>query len=256
MKIKQFWATLALVAASVGAVAQTPAVPQSAPAMSVSPEVVMAKLKATFVNTPFSEVRATPIAGIYEVAMGKDIAYTDSTGRYFMFGNVMDMNTQRNLTQERRSELTKVDVSQVNTADAIKTVKGDGSRVLYVFSDPECRYCKALEPTLQQMTNVTIYTFLYPVLGEASTQSAKAVWCSKDRNKAWADHMLRGVNGLPGECDNPIQRNVQLGSSFGISGTPTLMSADGKLLPGAVPLDRIEAFIASSTTVTATAKVK
>lgn len=244
MKIKKLMASIALAGVCAGALAQQ-SLPTSAPAVSVSAEMVMAKLKATFVNTAFTEVRATPIAGIFEVVMNKDIAYTDSSGRYFMFGNVMDMNTQRNLTQERRSELTKVDMSQVNVADAIKTVKGDGSRVLYVFSDPECHYCKSLEPTLQQLTNVTIYTFLYPILGERSTASAKMVWCSKDRNKAWADHMLRGVDGLPGECDNPIQRNVQLGTSFGVNGTPTLLSADGKLLPGAVPLDRIEAFLAS-----------
>ena len=243
MKIKHWFVSIALVCVSAVGMAQTTPVPPQPAAMSAAAELVLAKLKATFVNTPFSEVRPTPIAGIYEVTMGKDIAYTDATGRYFMFGNVMDMNTQRNLTQERRTELTKVDMSKIKLADAIKTVKGDGSRVLYVFSDPECHYCKNLAPTLEKMTNVTIYTFLYPVLGERSTTSAKTVWCAKDRNKAWDDHMLRGVDGLPTDCDNPIQRNVALGSAFGITGTPTLVSADGKLLPGAVSQERIEAFI-------------
>ena len=93
-------------------------------------------------------------------------------------------------------------------------------------------YCKRLEPTLQDMKNVTIYTFLYPVLGDKSTQAAKNVWCAKDRNKAWAEHMIAGAETLPAECDNPIQRNVQLGTAFGVTGTPTMISADGKLLPG------------------------
>ena len=222
--------------------------------VSISPEAVLQKLKTTFVNTPFTEVRATPISGIYEVLMGKDIAYTDATGRYFMFGNVMDMQTQRNLTQERRSEINKVDVSTLKLGDAIKTVKGDGKRVLYVFSDPECGYCKRLEPTLQQLNNVTIYTFLFPILGEKSNQSAKSVWCATDKNKAWAEYMLRGGTLLPAECDTPIQRNVALGTALGITGTPTLISGSGRMQPGAIPLDKLEELLADTGAAAKTAK--
>jgi thiol:disulfide interchange protein DsbC len=222
--------------------------------VSISPEAVLQKLKTTFVNTPFTEVRATPISGIYEVLMGKDIAYTDATGRYFMFGNVMDMQTQRNLTQERRSEINKVDVSTLKLGDAIKTVKGDGKRVLYVFSDPECGYCKRLEPTLQQLNNVTIYTFLFPILGEKSNKSAKSVWCAADRNKAWGDYMLRSGPLLQAECETPIQRNVALGTSLGITGTPTLISGSGRMQPGAIPLEKIEELLAETGAAAKTAK--
>lgn len=224
--------------------------------VSVSPESVLQKLKTTFVNTPFTEVRATPIEGIYEVLMGKDIAYTDASARYFMFGNVMDMTTQRNLTADRRAEINKVDMSQLKLADAIKTVKGDGSRTLYVFSDPECAYCKRLEPTLAQLKNVTIYTFLYPVLGEKSRQSAKSVWCSADRNKVWADYMLKGGSLPAAECDNPVVRNEQLGASFGITGTPTMISASGKLVPGALPLEKIEEILAEAAPAKQAARTK
>lgn len=240
------------VAAAAAAVACASAAAQ----VSVSPETVLQKLRTTFVNTPFTEVRATPIMGIYEVLMGKDIAYTDATGRYFMFGNVMDMETQRNLTQERRSEINRVDVSKLELKDAIKTVKGDGKRTLYVFSDPECGYCRRLEPTLQQLNNVTIYTFLFPILGEKSNQSAKSVWCAQDKSRAWGDYMLRGGTLLPAECDTPMQRNVALGTSLGITGTPTLISGAGRMQPGAVPLAKLEELLADGTEAATTAKVK
>ncbi|MBK6616131.1 DsbC family protein [Ottowia sp.] len=256
MNFKNIIAAVAVLVGATASFAQPSGLAQTASVANVSltPEALLAKLKATYVNTPFAEVRTTPIAGIYEVTMGKDVAYTDASGNFFMFGNVMDMRTQRNITQERRAELTKVDVGQLNLADAIKTVRGDGSRVLYVFSDPECTYCKRLEPTLQELKNVTIYTFLYPVLGEKSNASAKSVWCAKDRNKAWADHMLKGVAGAAADCDNPIQRNVTIGSSFGITGTPTLVSATGRVQPGAVPAERIEALLAEAPVSTAKGK--
>lgn len=223
---------------------------------SISPQALLTKLKAEFQGTPFTEVRSTPIDGIYEVVMGRDIAYTDGSGRYFMFGQVMDMKTQKNLTQERRAELNKVDVSQFKLTDAIKTVKGNGKRVLYVFSDPECTYCRRLEPTLQQLDNVTIYTFLFPILGEKSNQSAKSVWCAADRNKAWGDYMLRSGMLQTGECDNPIQRNVALGTSLGITGTPTMITASGRVQPGAIPLEQIESLLAEATATATTAKAK
>lgn len=241
-----------LVAATAAALACVTASAQ----VSISPQALLAKLKTEFQGTPFTEVRSTPIDGIYEVVMGRDIAYTDGSGRYFMFGQVMDMKTQKNLTQERRAELNKVDVSQFKVADAIKTVKGNGQRVLYVFSDPECTYCRRLEPTLQQLDNVTIYTFLFPILGEKSNQSAKSVWCSADRNKAWADYMLRSGMLLPGECDTPIQRNVALGTSLGITGTPTMITASGRMQPGAIPLEQIESLLAEAPAAATTAKAK
>lgn len=256
MNFKPIIAAVAIAVSATASFAQPSGLPQQLAQTNVSltAEGLLAKLKATYVNTPFSEVRTTPILGIYEVTMGKDLAYTDASGNFFMFGNVMDMRTQRNITQERRAELTKVNVGQLNLADAIKTVHGDGSRVLYVFSDPECGYCKRLEPTLQQLKNVTIYTFLYPVLGEKSNAAAKNVWCAKDRNKAWTEHMLKGSDSPAAECDNPIQRNVTMGSSFGITGTPTLISATGKVQPGALPLDRIEALLAEAPVTTAKGK--
>lgn len=209
----------------------------------VKPEAMLAKLKTMYVNTPFTSVRPSQVAGIYEVVMGKDVAYTDATGKVFMFGNLIDMESQRNMTQERKNELNKIDVATLDTKNAIKTVRGKGSRVLYVFSDPECGFCKRLEPSLKTLDDVTIYMFPYAMLSERSMASAKAIWCSKDRAKAWEDHMTNKPV-LMQECDtSALQANVQLGRRLGVNGTPTMFNGAGVQLAGALPVDQIARFV-------------
>lgn len=221
-------------------VASTGADPQS--------EMVKQRLKSAYPNTPFTEVRPSGLSGIYEVVMGRNVAYTDDTGRYFFFGQLMDMKTQRNLTTERSSEITKIDVKALKAENAIKVVKGDGSRVMYVFADPECGYCKQLEKTLAGVTNATIYTFLFPVLGERSMAEAQDIWCAADREKAYQDHMVNGKKAASAKCDNPISENLAIGQKFGITGTPTVITAAGRMAPGAPPPDRIEALLNDSPT--------
>lgn len=206
-------------------------------------EAVKQRLTKSYPNTPFTEVRASGLTGIYEVVMGRNIAYTDESGRYFFFGQMMDMKTQRNLTTERNSEIGKVDVKSLKTENAIKVVKGDGSRILYVFADPECGYCKQLEKTLAGVNNATIYTFLFPVLGERSMNEAQDIWCAPDRAKAWQEHMLSGKKAANAKCDNPLGENMSTGQRFGITGTPTVITSAGRMAPGAPPPDRIESLL-------------
>lgn len=216
---------------------------QAAPQGGDPAEVVKKRLQEAYPNTPFSEVRQAEVTGIYEIVMGRNIAYTDSTGRYFFFGQLMDMKTQRNLTTERSSEISKIDLKDLKLEDAIKTVKGDGSRTLYVFADPNCGYCKQLEKTLTGVTNATIYTFLFPVLGDKSMKDAQGIWCSPNRDKTWQDHMVNGTPVVEASCENPIQRNLKLGQQFNITGTPTVITAAGRVAPGAPPPDRIESLL-------------
>lgn len=202
-------------------------------------------LRETYRGTQFSSVRPTPIKGMWEVVMGTKVSYTDSNGRYFMFGNLVDLQTQENLTEGRTAELTRVDPSTLPLGQAVKTVKGDGSRSLYVFVDPECGYCKQLEATLKNVDNVTVYTFLFPVLGPKSVQNAESIWCAKDRSKALAKHMLGTMPVPTAKCENPLSANMKLAESLGISGTPTIVSANGTKVPGALPLDKLNQLLAA-----------
>ena len=206
------------------------------------------RLKDLYPATRIERVQTSEIPAVYEVTMGKNSAYTDVTGRYFVFGHLYDMKTQRDLTAERMEEQQRIDFSQLPLGDAIKTVRGKGERVLAVFSDPDCPYCKRLEAELDKLDNVTLYIFPYPLEGlhPEAVDKAVAVWCAPDRARAWADLMKTGKVPAKRDCENPIQRNIQLAQRLGINGTPTMVSADGRMLPGAAPGDRIEQWLAES----------
>lgn len=206
------------------------------------------RLKDLYPATRIERVQTSEIPALYEVTMGKNSAYTDATGRYFVFGHLFDMNTQRDLTAERMEKQQRIDFSQLPLGDAIKTVRGKGERVLAVFSDPDCPYCKRLEAELDKLDNVTLYIFPYPLEGlhPEAVDKAVAVWCAPDRARAWADLIKTGKVPAKRNCENPIQRNIQLAQRLGINGTPTMLSADGRMLPGAAPGDRIEQWLAES----------
>lgn len=206
------------------------------------------RLKGLYPATRIERVQTSEIPALYEVTMGKNSAYTDATGRYFVFGHLFDMNTQRDLTAERMEKQQRIDFGQLPLGDAIKTVRGKGERVLAVFSDPDCPYCKRLEAELDKLDNVTLYIFPYPLEGlhPEAVDKAVAVWCAPDRVRAWADLMKTGKVPAKRNCENPIQRNIQLAQRLGINGTPTMLFADGRMLPGAAPGDRIEQWLAES----------
>ena len=206
------------------------------------------RLKDLYPATRIERVQTSEIPAVYEVTMGKNSAYTDATGRYFVFGHLYDMKTQRDLTAERMEKQQRIDFSQLPLGDAIKTVRGKGERMLAVFSDPDCPYCKRLEAELDKLDNVTLYIFPYPLEGlhPEAVDKAVAVWCAPDRASAWADLMKTGKVPAKRDCENPIQRNIQLAQRLGINGTPTMVSADGRMLPGAAPGDRIEQWLAES----------
>ena len=139
-----------------------------------------------------------------------------------------------------------VDFAQLPLNDAIKTVRGNGSRKLAIFSDPDCLYCKRLEVELLKLDDVTLYTFLYPLekLHPDAPKIAKAIWCSADAQQAWREYMIEGKSPVDKTaCTDPIDRNIQLGQKFGINGTPTLIFADGRVLPGAAPIEQIEKWL-------------
>ena len=187
--------------------------------------------------------------GMYEVTVGSEIYYVDAELNYVIVGRLFDARTRTDLTSQRRDELTKVDAKTLPVEFAVKTVQGDGSRVIYSFEDPNCGYCKRLAPTLAKVKNVTIYTFLYPILSQDSFEKSKNVWCAKDRAAAWHAQMVDGKAAPQSadDCKHPLQENLELGRKLNVDGTPTLIFADGRRIPGAVPLERIEQALTEAT---------
>ncbi len=233
-------------AVAIGAVvASMAAAPAGAQDAGAELERVAAQFRAQYPATRFTSVKKSEIAGLYEVVMGDSVAYTDAGGRFFVFGHLFDMQAQIDLTAQRKSEGRRVEFPAEALANAIKTVKGDGSRAFAVFSDPDCGYCKKLEGELAQLDNVTIYTFLFPldsIHPEAKTK-AVAVWCAADRQAAWTRAVLTGTVEKLVACNNPVNDNLVLGTKLGVTGTPTLIAADGRVMPGAAPAARIDQWL-------------
>ena len=199
---------------------------------------------------PIDEVSKAPIPGLYEVRVnGSQIFYTDEQGNYLIQGNLIDVKTRKNLTEERVEKLSAVAFDQLPLKDSIKIVRGNGKRKLAVFEDPNCGYCKRFEKDMKTVDNVTVYLFLYPVLGPDSTVKSRDIWCSKDKGKAWGDWMESSARPVtaPGSCDvTALQRNVDFGRKYNITGTPTLIFSDGTRTPGAIPAEQVEKQLAAS----------
>ncbi|WP_277186173.1 DsbC family protein [Caballeronia sp. BR00000012568055] len=203
---------------------------------------IKSTLESRMGDATIKSVDKTPIPGLYEVNLGTQIVYSDATGNYVLLGDLVDTRNSKNLTEARMSEINKIDFAKLPLEDAVKVVKGNGSRKIAVFSDPNCPYCKQLETTLKSIDNVTVYTFLYPVLSPDSTAKSKSIWCSKDRGMTWESWMLdHKAPSTAGTCDTTaIDKNLKLGRSMNVTGTPTVFLVDGRRLPGAVPADRLE----------------
>lgn len=206
---------------------------------------VRAALTAKYPGTTVGAIEATPIPGIYQVTMGKNVAYTSEDGRYFLFGSLFDMQTQTDLTANKREQATRVDWNSLPLKDAIVTVKGNGARKLAVFTDPDCPYCKQLAKTLDTLDNVTIYNILFPIdsLHPDAAKKAESIYCAKDNVKALDDWFLRGVKPASKSCKSPVASNVEAAGRLGLNGTPMVISMDGRLMPGAAPKERIEAWL-------------
>jgi thiol:disulfide interchange protein DsbC len=175
--------------------------------------------------------------------VGTELYYSDENGNYFIEGHLVDTRTGANLTEERIAKLTAIDFSTLPLKDAMVWKQGDGSRKLVVFADPNCGYCKKLEREIRQVKDITIYTFLLPILGADSTEKSRNIWCAKDPARTWIDWMVDGK--LPprmmGDCDaSVLQRNTAMGRKYKVNGTPALVFEDGKRLAGAPGMEQLE----------------
>ena len=197
-------------------------------------------------------VTKTPFAGLYEVFMAGQIIYTDEKMTILIAeGRLVDPKTKKDITGERLEELTKIDFSSLPLEQAIKVVKGNGSRKLVVFSDVDCPYCKRLERNeLANINDLTIYTFLYPLqqLHPDAPAKSKAIWCAPNRVAAWQDWIMN--DQLPkaanNNCPVPLEKVGELAKKIGVTSTPTLIFADGKRMMGAQPYKEIEAALVAA----------
>ena len=177
-----------------------------------------------------------PMAGIWEVTVDGQIFYADDKGSFVLIGNLLDMKTGKNITAERQFNSLPLDL-------AVKQVRGSGKNILVTFEDPNCGYCKKLAKDILTLKDVTVYTFLYPVLGDDSFEKSKAIWCAPDKSKVWVDWMTNGktLPAVPAKCDTAgLEKSAQLGRKLRINGTPAIFFANGERIGGYIPAPEIE----------------
>lgn len=220
----------------------------SRPAMG-SEAAIRQAFQSKIPEVTVESVSRSPMQGLYEVIANGQIFYTDDKVNFIFRGTLFDARGAelRNVTMARNAELVARLLAK-STDNAIKRVRGNGKRVLYTFEDPNCGYCRQQQKELLKLNDITIYTFLWPILSPDSLEKSKSVWCAKDRAKAWDDLMSRGVAPQnDGKCETPLEKNMELARRFGAQGTPALYLADGRMLGGYVPAEKIEeAFKASA----------
>jgi thiol:disulfide interchange protein DsbC len=197
---------------------------------------LLERLKELYPATRFTSVTVTPIDGVYEVVMGQNVAYVGGDGRHFLFGHLFDMRTQQDLTAAKHgqrddvsTETRRVNFAALPLSDAVKRVKGDGSRVVAVLSDPRCPYCKALDEELAKLDNVTVYIFLLPWLSPESRPAAAALWAAAVPERA--------------NDTTVLDRNLKLASELGLRGTPMLIASDGRVSEGARSAEMLDAWL-------------
>jgi thiol:disulfide interchange protein DsbC len=175
--------------------------------------------------------------GLYEVRFrvpsGLRVVYTDANATHIFRGQIYETATDRDVTEERLRKLNAIKFESLPLDQAVKIQRGNGKRVMAMFSDPYCPACKQFEKTLQQIDDVTIYVFMFPVIRPELAEHSKAVWCSPDRASAWLDLALRGNSPrAAASCANPIDKNLQLGRTLGVNSTPTLVLGNGERITG------------------------
>lgn len=207
--------------------------------MAHAGEAEIRKAAASLGLTP-DEVRKTEPLGLYEVRIGDDLWYADDKGSYLIHGDIIDVKAKANLTEVRRNKLAQIRFSDLPLELAVKTVRGNGKRVFATFEDPNCGYCKKLAKDMVGMNDITMYTFLLPILSADSGEKSKAIWCAADRSKAWSDWMVNGMAPAAANCAVPTAKVMALAEKYKIHGTPTIFLANGERIPGAVPAARLE----------------
>jgi thiol:disulfide interchange protein DsbC len=235
---------------TAGKPADTSMQPAATSAQPASPEVAAIRkaLEAKFPGADIKHIAKTDYLGLYEVMLDDSLVYTDPKVAYIFVGSLYDTVTKQNLTDARTRRLNRVALDKLPYELAFKRVKGDGSRKLVLFSDADCPFCHRLETELKGVDNVTIYTFLFPIdqLHPDAARKSKQIWCAPDKVKAWDEFFASGkVPDNKGDCGDPVAKTQALGNSLKINATPTLVFADGTMIPGALPLPQLEKEIAA-----------
>lgn len=203
-------------------------------------DTVKSNLTKQHPNLKIENIQTTEMKGIYSGSMDGQVVYVGEDTQHILIGSMFRLSDQKNLTKDLMLKQNSIDWKKLPLQDAVKTVRGNGKRQIAVFSDPNCPYCKQLETELTKLNDVTIYTFIYPIKTQSIAVS-KQVFCEKDPALAWSNLIAKGIQPSSKKtCANPIERNLSLGKSLALNGTPAIIFSNGFKVMGAYPAQEIE----------------
>lgn len=205
----------------------------------VTTEAVKKRFSEAFGNMPVDDVRRVPF-GLFEVRIGDGLVYTDESVTFVFDGHLIDVQTRQDLTQARLEELARVDFDALPQELAIVQVRGDGTRKMAIFEDPNCGFCKQMRRSMEEIEDLTVYTYMLPILSQDSRDKVQNVWCADDPSQAWDAWMLQNQVPPAKQCDAPIDELIALARELGVQGTPATFFADGSRVPGAIGKEEIE----------------
>jgi thiol:disulfide interchange protein DsbC len=211
-------------------------------------DVVERTLHAQYPQLKIEDVRPAPIPGWYEVFTGSELVYSDATGDHVFVGKLIDTHTRKDLAEESLENRLTIDFQKLPFDRAIKLVKGDGTRRLALFEDPDCPYCQQFEHELANVNNVTLYVFLFPLsdLHPQARVHAHSIWCAPDRAGAWSHWMLEHKDPGSPECGgDPIDQLQTLGAGLNVTATPTLFLPNGRRVQGVLAGPKLEELLTS-----------
>ncbi|MBL8515104.1 MAG: DsbC family protein [Betaproteobacteria bacterium] len=215
--------------------------------VSANPDAVKVEFEKKYPGIAADKVTKAGFGELWEIYSGGEILYTDEKVTYLLLGTLVNAANKENITEKRLAKLTAINFNDIPTQNAIKLVRGNGSRKLAIFEDPNCGYCKRFERDLNTIDNITAYIFPYPILSPDSTEKAKSIWCASNKLQAWQDLMLRDkAPATNTKCDNPIEAIVAYGQKQRIQGTPVTIFENGERASGALPKEQLEARIVAA----------
>ena len=197
-------------------------------------------------------INKTPISSLYEVSTEDRILYTDDTGKIAIIGEMFNIHTKENMSLPAVNKIKELKQSKIETLfttnrewfeqNALIEKIGNGEHKLYMFTNPDCKFCRALEPELKKLTNTTIYRILIPSSINAIAK-VDNIWCSADKLEAWYLTIADKEVLTNPKCDTPTMKNAELSQKLQIQGTPTMFNIKGQQLRGVKPISDIESFI-------------
>ena len=203
-------------------------------------DTVKSNLSKQHPKLNIENIQATDMKGIYSGSMDGQVVYLGEDAQHILVGSMYRLSDQKNLTQDLVLKQNSIDWKKLPLQDAVKSVRGNGKRQIAIFSDPNCPYCKQLEAELSKLNDVTIYTFIYPIKTQ-SIAISKQVFCEKDPALAWSNLISKGIQPSSKKtCANPVERNLSLGKSLGLTGTPAIIFSNGFKVMGSHPAQEIE----------------